>query len=183
MIGGSTISNVSTTFPLQSGATAISPGSVIVTPTSTGLQLGLNVTSTGSQIQELLVGYNLTAPSIIGASLSSVGLSSIGNGAVTITKSICNGAGFPNVGAITGCVPAGGTRQDLANFAVGGITQTTDQATLPGKNTIAVVDDIVVDGGGPAVGGVTGSATVNGTVTNNFTASAATVPEPGTMLL
>ncbi|MDQ6665202.1 MAG: PEP-CTERM sorting domain-containing protein [Acidobacteriota bacterium] len=181
MIGIGTISNVSTAFPTSSGATAISPGSVTVTPTSTGLQLGVNATSTGSQIQELLVGYNFAAPSITGASLVTTGFSSTGNGAVTATKHICSGGTFNST--LTGCIPSSATRQNLANFTVSGITQGTDQATLPGSSSIAVIDDIVVDGGGAPVGGVTGSATLNGTVTNNFTASAASVPEPSTMLL
>ncbi|MDQ6708557.1 MAG: PEP-CTERM sorting domain-containing protein [Acidobacteriota bacterium] len=181
MVGISTISNFSTTFPILTGATAISPGSVTVTPTSTGLQFGVNATSTGARVQELLVGFNVTAPAITAASLSTTGFLTTGNGAVTVTKNICSGAGFNST--ITGCVPAGGTRQNLANFSVSGITQATDQANLARSGSIAVIDDIIVDGGGAPVGGVTGSATLNGTVTNNFTASGAAVPEPSTVLL
>ncbi len=155
------------------GSTPISPNAVQVAPVASGLAFTVDVTAGAGQLLEILFGYDVSSPAIAGASLSMSGASASGDGVVTAVKNLCEGGSFDS-GDVTGCT---GADDALITFALDGLTDLDESLLiLPSVAFLGVVDDISVDGG------LDGSASLDGGVTNQFVA-ANPVPEPTSCLL
>ena len=162
--------------PLPTGATPISADSVRVIPVVSGLAFTFDVAADAGQLLEILFGYDVTSPAIGGASLAMTGASATGDGVVTAVKNYCEGGVF-NPGGVDGCT---GLPDALITFAIDGDSDLDESLLIfPTVAFLSVVDDIAVDGG------LTGAASLSGSVTNQFVAAAAPnpVPEPTSALL
>ncbi len=177
MVGTTVLANFSS-LPLPTGSIQIPLSAIQVTPLNVvgnpGLQFGINASARSGGAQEAVFGYNVFAGAITGASLTSTGFSATGSGAAFAAKDLCLGGNFAG-NTIAGC--SSGSTRSLSNVVTAGFTQLTDSTTFPSVSSLRVIDDIAADPGG------NGTAAIAGTVTNNFTATGAPVPEPATVLL
>ncbi len=177
MLGSNTVSAFTILAPIT-GATAISPNSISVSPinssTSPGLTFTTSITAERTQVFQLLLMYEIRGFAFTRDSVTLSNASSRGNGAVTEIQNYCLGAKFvpdpPN--PIGTCAGTDGTLVVLNSGS--------DDATFSPVNLIAVLHDLTIDGGR------NGSAT-GATVTDQFTARAAPpseiVPEPSAIML
>jgi len=156
------------------GSSPISPDAVQVMPVASGLAFGVDVSASAGELLEILFGYDVTGSGIAGASLSLSGASAAGDGVVTAVKNFCEGGSF-DPGDVTGCT---GTGDALIAVALDGLEDLNQSLTIfPIVAMLGVVDDIAVDGG------LDGSASLNGSVTNQFVAGANPIPEPASAVL
>ena len=178
MLGSNTVSAFTVLAPIT-GATAISPNLISVSPINSSLNPGLtfttSVTAEQNQIFQLLLMYQISGFGFTSDSVSLSGASSRGNGAVTEIQNSCLGARFvpdpPN--PIGTCAGTDGTPLVVLNSG-------SDEATFSPVNLIAVLHDLTIDGG-------RGGSATGATVTDQFTASAVppagVIPEPSAILL
>jgi len=156
------------------GSSPISPDAVQVMPVASGLAFGVDVSASAGELLEILFGYDVTGSGIAGARLSLSGASAAGDGVVTAVKNVCEGGSF-DPGDVTGC---SGTGDALIAVALDGLEDLNQSLTIfPIVAMLGVVDDIAVDGG------LDGSASLRGSVTNQFVAGANPVPEPASAVL
>ena len=156
------------------GSSPISPDAVQVMPVASGLAFDVDVSASAGELLEILFGYDVASPGIAGASLSLSGASAAGDGAVTAVKNFCEGGSF-DPGEVTGCT---GTGDALIAAALDGLEDLNQSLTIfPIVALLGVVDDIAVDGG------LDGSASLHGSVKNQFVAGANPVPEPASAVL
>ena len=156
------------------GSSPMSPDGVQVMPVASGLAFGVDVSARPGELLEILFGYDVTGSGIAGAGLSLSGASAAGDGAVTAVKNFCEGGRF-DPGELTGCT---GTGDALIAAALDGLEDLNQSLTiLPTVALLGIVDDIAIDGG------VDGSASLQGSVTNQFVGGANPVPEPASAVL
>ena len=176
-VGGAQFSNF-TVLSGQSFATPISPDAITVNvidgASGPSLVFLLNVTAGPGDLLEAIFGYQVTGASLVGNALSMSGPTVTGDGAITAVEDKCLNGTFAS--DVTGC---SGTPATLIVFSVDGDSFLSDQLTFPGVPLISVVTDITIDGG------LSGTATLNGSVTNEFTTGSGPqpVPEPTSLLL
>jgi hypothetical protein len=153
------------TFPGSAGATPIDPAAILVTPLGTGFRFDLNVSAGAGETLEALFGYVVTGgvPQINTASL--IGPAFTGDGAVTLVEDKCLDGLF--AGGPFGC---DGTPMTLTIIYNAFSSQTAEGLVIGPVSSVAVIKDIVVDGG------LTGSASLE-SATNQF------IPEPASFAL
>lgn len=152
-------------------ATPISADDIVVSPAGTGLGLefGLDVGAGPGDFFDVLIGYTLSGPSIVGNTLSLAGSTATPDGVVTAVEDKC--IGFAFLGADPSAFCAGDQVTLIAlHDGLGPIP--TASASFPPASFFGVFTEIGVDGG------LAGSASLRGTVTNTFA-----VPEPSVLLL
>lgn len=171
-IGNATFFDFSASTPGED--TPISPDEVQVAPLSgaLGLDFILQVTAGPGEAMSVFIGYSLTGPPVTANVLSLSGTTVSGDGVVLAVEEKCLGDVF------AGDAPSGpclGTLMDppLIVFDIGIEADFSERAPLAATTFFDVFTQIVVDGG------LEGSATLNGTVTNRFE----TAPEPSALLL
>jgi len=174
-IDSATFSAFNLVTPLPTGATPISTNTISVTPFSTasgvGFLFGFDVRADAGILRELLFGYQVNATGLTGAGLGMTGAGATDDGVVTGVQDVCVNGTFST--PPTGC--SGTPRSNLV-FQIDGDQQLTSMLLFPPTALLAVVNDIAVDGG------LSGFATLGGSVANTFTVAAA-VPEPASLLL
>ena len=174
-IDSATFSAFNLVTPLPTGATPISTDTISVTPFSTasgiGFLFGFDVRADAGILRELLFGYQVNATGLTGAGLAMTGAGATDDGVVTGVQDVCVNGTFAT--PPTGC--SGTPRSNLV-FQIDGDQQLTSTLLFPPTALLAVVNDIAVDGG------LSGFATLGGSVANTFTVAAA-VPEPASLLL
>jgi hypothetical protein len=121
----------------------------------------------------VLIGYSVSSPIFNVATLAMTGTDASSDGVVTAVQDLCLGGTFPGA-APTNC---SGTPQSLIVLEdeLGPIGPET-QPFLLASSFFDVFVDITIDGG------TFGSADLNGTVRNQYTADQV-IPEPTSMLL
>jgi len=174
--GGCTIASASfhdfASLDLPFGALAIAPETIVVTPlvadpSQPGLQFAIDVAVGPEELREVLIGYQVTAPSLQAARLSIAGSSVTGDGAVTGVEDLCLAGSFAP-GAPTDCT---GTPDSLIVFDVGVEFDLLEEIGFAPVGSLAVVKDLAVDGG------LEGTASLASAI-NQFV-----IPEPTTALL
>jgi hypothetical protein len=174
-IDSATFSAFNLVTPLPTGATPISTNTISVTPFSTasgvGFLFGFDVRADAGILRELLFGYQVNATGLTGAGLAMTGAGATDDGVVTGVQDVCVNGTFST--PPTGC---SGTPRSNVVFQIDGDQQLTSMLLFPPIALLAVVNDIAVDGG------LSGFATLGGSVANTFTVAAA-VPEPASLLL
>lgn len=163
---GATVFDSFNTLPAITGATAIAPGSVNVTPVSSastaGLSFSTSAASSAGQLRESLFGYRASGSIFSGESIALSGASASGSGAVTLIQNYCLGGSFSS--GVSGCSGVSGTLLVLSSGS--------DSTSFASPMLLSVVNDFTVDAGR------TGSAS-GGTFTNLYTvANAPAIPEP-----
>ena len=171
--GGCYIGNdqVSGFQPLSafSGASAISPDAVAVTPSGSDanptLMFDLTSTAQVNTPTETRFTYLLTANNITGSTISISGSTAGGDGGVTYAQNLC-GAGVFAADGVSGCT---GADSSLVVLNSG-----SDQITFPGVSFLHISDDLTIDAG--LAGSASGAHFVD-----QFTVGAggSAVPEPG----
>jgi hypothetical protein len=157
------------------GATAINPTTVTVTPsggtTDPELTFSVSLTATNPTMLESIFTYMISGPAFTMDMITLSGSSETVDGDVTDIQNYCVGGSFGPDG-VTGCT--GSTSGAL--LTLDGI-QNTDQTTVAGVSLLSITDDFVLDGG-------TAGTASGGTFLDQYTAtSTSTVPEPGAFLL
>ncbi len=151
------------------GATAILPSGISLSPfggtLDPGLNTTINVTANAGSILEALFTYKISGNSYVGSSITLASSSESGDGAVTGVENFCAGGVFGPDG-VTGCSGLPGTLVTLDSV------QNQDAAAFGPASLLSVTNDFIVDSG------LAGSASA-GTLTDRFTA----VPEPVNLLL
>ena len=174
-IDSATFSAFNLVTPLPTGATPISTNTISVTPFSTasgvGFLFGFDVRADAGILRELLFGYQVNATGLTGAGLAMTGAGATDDGVVTGVQDVCVNGTFST--PPTGC---SGSPKSNVVFQIDGDQQLTSMLLFPPTALLAVVNDIAVDGG------LSGFATLGGSVANTFTVAAA-VPEPASLLL
>ncbi len=181
-IAGSILSDF-TLLPIPTGATQIPASQITVSPfvdasgpSTLDILLGFgfapSLTADPGALLDVVFGYNVTTPAPVQfASLHLAGASATGDASVTALENLCLGSSFSLAcpGIITSVFDPGLGLDDLDE---------TVGLLVPGT-LLGIVNDIGVGGG------LTGSATLGGPVTNQFTtiAAPAAVPEPATGFL
>lgn len=160
------------------GSTAIAPGSITVTPITTGFSPGLlftlNLTAGTRQTLEAFLAFDV-APLpggnvIAGSLLSQNGGSATGDGGVVGIETICLGAAV----SATGSCPGTPASRNLGTFALSGINpQTSDSLNFAARQRL-----LGLTGDFSAAGGTNGTASVT-----SFGIQVNTVPEPATILI
>lgn len=162
---------------VQNGATPVAAANVTVSPVGigVGLNFGFNVIAGAADLLEALIGYSVDGGLFGSNSLSMVGSSVTEDGSITAIEDKCIGGTFAGADPSTACA---GTGLSLLVIDVDGFQQLSDTAAFAASSFFDVFTDVTIDGG------LLGSATLNGTVTNRFgDANAAAVPEPSAILL
>jgi hypothetical protein len=154
-------------FQVMAGSVDVTP---ITTPGNPGFEFtapwGVS-TSGGIISQDSLFQYNVMSTSpMTDLSLSIAGVGFSGTGSINLDETACLGAVLP------AC--SGGTTVTLSVFANSTGQQLFDQVNFAGVNLISVSKDLLVSSG------TNGSAEVS-EVTDQFSESSSTVPEPGTL--
>jgi len=168
--GGGTIGT--TTFssfllqPLQTGATAIAPADILVTPInlagSPTLQFGFTQAAAAGGLFEMHISYQVSALALLGASVALGNVTALGDAAVTAVL------------ALTGPSPV---PPSLIALETSFISIPSDATAFASAAALNVDFGVVIDGG------LAGSASL-GLVTNQFTVPfTASVPDSGTSLL
>jgi hypothetical protein len=157
----------STSGSSQMPATSITVNPV-TTPNNPGFLFNAPWAAVGSQTQNSLIGFTITAGGneINDLSLFMIGGATVGGGLVTVSESYCAGDTFADL-----C--AHGTEGTLSTYLGGGLSKLTDSATFGAVNVVDVVKSITLLGGGNQ------SFAVLGGVENQFSE----VPEPGSLVL
>jgi len=155
------------------GATAIDPSTLVITPTAGTsdalLTFSLNLTATTPALDEAIFTYTVTGPALLSDDIALSNSSETVDGAVTDIQNYCAGGQFGSDG-VTGCSgSATGTLLTLDGI------QNTDQTSLLGPHLLNVTDDFTLDGG------TAGSAT-GGKFSDHFM-FASPVPEPPASIL
>ncbi len=160
-------------FSYSTAGTNQMPASgITVTPITTPLNPGFLFNAPwgvqGSQTQDSLIGFTVTANGnlINDLSLWMFGGNTLGNGLVTVSETYCAGDTFAD-----GC--ANGISGTLSTYLGGGLSKLYDSVTF---NPVQVVD---VKKGIELLGGGNGSFAVLSGVQNQFSE----VPEPGSLML
>jgi hypothetical protein len=175
-IGSTTFSNFALVTPLPFGATPIPTNQVTVTPfsssTAVGFQFLFDVSSAAGLLNELLFGYQVSGPGFTAANLGLSGASATGDGGVTTVQDVCVGGAF-DPGTLNNCT---GTQDANIVFQIDGDQGLSSAVLFASTLGLGIVNDIAVDGG------LGGSASLAGSVTNSFTLTTP-VPEPTTGVL
>jgi hypothetical protein len=160
--------------PISPNAVAVVP---VLTPTTASLFFALTVQSGAGQSQEITFGYNVGLSLFDFATLAMTGAAATDDGVVTATKDLCIGGSFLGIEPI-GC---SGIHDAKTVFAIDIDALLDESFSFAPTAVIGVFDDIAVDGG------LSGTATLDGTVSNGFRFATSTtppaVPEPATGLL
>lgn len=175
-IGSLAFGNFNLVTPLPTGATPIPTGAITVTPFSSaagsGFLFGFDVSSDANFLRELLFGYQVSGAGLNGATLEMAGATATDDGVVTGVQDVCIGGTFsPGLGSCSG-VP-----NSNVVFAIDGDQLLSSSLLFASASFLDIVNDIAIDGG------LTGSASLTGNVTNRFAVAAAAVPEPTSVLL
>lgn len=167
------------TLAVPSGATAISPNAITVTPITTSMLPGflvtLNSSATSNQLFGAVLAFN-DSPLAGGQVISDAHLVQNGGtatltGAVTGVQTICLGGSIGPTGACSGTLAG----RNLGTFAVAGLTQSTDDLTfMTPRTSVGVIGNFGIQGGGVGTASVTSFA---------LQLSTSPVPEPATLLL
>ena len=172
-LGGGTFSGFQVLPPIT-GADAITPGNITITPIQSGNMLGLNVkvngTAMAGELKQALLSYMLMAPSITSSMVTLSGTSTSGGAFATYIQNYCAGGTFLP-GDVTGC---NGSTDDALVILDSG----SEQATFPAVSQISIVHDFTLDAS-------TGGSATGGMVMDRFTVGSAggEVPEPQTYVL
>ena len=156
-----------------SGSSQMPASSITVNPINTpgnpGFLFNAPWGAVGSQTQNSLIGFTVTAGgnAIDDLSLTMLGAATVGNGLVTVSETYCAGDTFANL-----C--ANGIEGTLSTYLGGGLSQLTDSVSFGPVNVVDVFKSVTLLGGG------NGSFAVLGGVENNFSE---VVPEPGSLML
>lgn len=195
--GGCTIGNLLfTDFSLNglsAGATDF-PG-IVLTPTGTGPDAGLNftfttgssdefihpadVTATGGKIYEDRIGFKITGTNVqLNASTIKLnGAATTRDGNVSTVQDLCLGGTFTNPLYSTACSRGSTPGSQSVVFVTGVPDLTTSTLTFPPVTTLSVINDIVVDAG------TTGSAMLASLSSLFSSQPSVAVPEPDGLLL
>ena len=164
-------------------ATPISASDISVTPliagAALGLDFGFDATAGAGEFLDVLIRYSLTGlmgSSFIGNSLSMTGSDASPDGVVTAVEDKCGGGLFAGADPSTAC--SGTSIGPLIVFNTGSDSELLANAPLFSPTSFFdVFTEIGIDGG------VGGTASLIGTVTNRFELAPAAIPEPATVLL
>lgn len=172
-IGGVTVGSFGA-VPGTTGATAINPTTVTVTPvggtTNPELDFSVSLTADTPALLESIFTYKISGASFTLDSITLSNSSETVDGAVTDIQNICAGGNFGPDG-VTGC-----TGTPLSLLTLDGI-QNTDSTPISSATLLSITDDFTLDGG------TAGSAS-GGAFADQFAATSTTVtPEPGAFLL
>ena len=171
-IGANTLSDFSALSGI-SGATAIAPAVISLSPidstASPGLNTTVNVSAGSGTVLEALFTYRISGSAYSGSTIALSQSSESGDGVVTGIQNFCANGTFGADG-VSGCT---GTPGNLVT--VDG-SQNTDTSSFSPASFLSLSNDFIVDGG------LAGSASA-GTLTNQFSTVSSTVPEPGSILL
>ncbi len=171
-IGSATFSGFDPLPPIT-GATAIAPSAISITPFTSGNVVGLDIrvtaTASAGQILQSIFGYQITGPMILSEMTTVSGTASTGDGFVSNIQNFCAGGMF-SPDDVSGCPGTSGALVVIGNGV--------DQTALPGLTTLSVVGDFTLDAG------FSGTAT-GGLVSDRFTVQPAStvIPEPQTYVL
>jgi hypothetical protein len=181
--GGCSIGSVSF-FDFSAGtvlasATPIAAADIAVSPLAigVGLDFGFNVNALAADLFDVLIGYSVDGGLFGTNTLSMTGSSVTGDAAITAIEDKCIGGTYAGSDPSTAC---SGTAlfPALLVIDVDVFEQLSDTAAFAPSSFFDVFTEITIDGG------LSGSATLNGTVTNQFgEANVAAVPEPSAILL
>ncbi len=160
---------------IPGAATQIPASQVIVSPLGVdGLQFALNLSADAGEFFDIRFGYNVSGLLFNTVDLEMAGASATGDGVVTAIKDICLGAPFDTSG-LGGC-PAGPSGTSVV-FAIDGFDDLAETfGPFAAVAQLGIIDDLGIDGG------LAGTGTLNGSVSNRFTGTEP-VPEPATGLL
>lgn len=154
------------------GTNQMPASSITVNPITTPLNPGFLFNAPwgvqGSQTQDSLIGFTITANGnlINDLSLYMFGGATLGNGLVTVSETYCAGDTFAD-----GC--ANGITGTLSTYLGGGLSKLVDSVTFNPVQVVDVKKDIELLGGG------NGSFAVLSGVQNQFSE----VPEPSSLML
>ena len=158
MIGTTRVFNFAVQ-PVDPGATAISPNNITVNPLNTpgnpGLDFVINRNASGGDLLEVRISYTVMDIGLEGATLSIQGASATGDSATSVFEDL---------------TPSGASVLTLGVFQLSDDAELTDSASLPPTTSLAVLNDVAIDGFG-------GTAALN-SVRNTFL-----IPEPGSASL
>lgn len=182
--GGCTIgTNIISGFNTPSGitgATAIAPGTIEITPSggtsSPTLTFSTSATASNGAIFEALINYSIAGDEYTSDTMMLSGSSSSGNGDATDIQNYCLGGKFDSTG-VSNC--SSFNTGDLLVLGNG-----SDAATFAATASLSVTHDLTFDSGGVGVG----NTASGGTVMDTYTATPATTgttgtPEPAAYLL
>jgi hypothetical protein len=177
-IGTATIFDFSA-GPSFGGGSAIDPSLITVAPTDAAIGPRLDFLLTGSvgpgEVLGVAIGYTLSGLTLSEAELSMSGADAADDGVVTVVQDICAGGTFAFDPSDCSSPPTNTliTGQDFIGYFG------DDTEPLPLLSFFDVFVDITLDGG------LFGSASLSaqGKVSNQYTAKAATAPEPSAILL
>ena len=172
-VGGTTFFDFSANSLLQ-GATPIAAADIAVNPLASaiGLAFGFNVNAGAGDLFDVLIGYGVNGGSFETNSLYMTGSSVTPDGAITAIEDKCIGGTYAGNDPSTAC---SGTAlfPPLIVFDIGVLADLSETALFAPSSFFDVFTEITIDGG------LSGSATLNGAVTNQF----GEVPEPSAILL
>jgi hypothetical protein len=159
-------------LPVPAAATPIAPTAVIVLPFEAGpdepgLRFLVDVSASASEFLDVAIGYLVSAPSLVRATLALEDTAVTGDGVVTAIEDLCFGGPF--AGGPLGCT--GASSDTLIAFDVGDDAELAVGLDFGPVAALGVVTDLGVDGG------LGGSAALSA-ATNRFL-----VPEPTTAVL
>jgi hypothetical protein len=178
-IGSDTFASFTIISPGTTGATAIDPSVVTVTPsggtTDPALTFSTNLTAISGQLLEAFFNYTVAGAAFTSDTLNLSNSSEAVDGAVTDIQNYCFGGNFGPDG-VDGCNTTNGALLGLDG------AQNTDSTAIAGATMLGITDDFTIDGGPP---NDPGSAATAGTFADQFTANAnaSQTPEPGAFLL
>lgn len=184
MVGDGLFSGFATSV-LSPLATPILPSEISVAPllsgTALGLGFGFDETAGAGEFLDVLIRYQLSGLmglSFDGNSLSMTGSAASPDGVVTAVEDKCGGASFAGADPSTAC--SGTSIGPLIVFDIGIDAELL--ATAPPFSAMSFFDvftEIGIDGG------TEGTASLTGTVTNQFefATTQTVIPEPATVLL
>jgi hypothetical protein len=160
------------TLDVPFGAEPLNPADVLVSPLlddplRPGLLFTLEQSAAAGELFEILIGYQVLAPSLQGVEVALDAASVIEDGAITAVEDVCLDGTF-DPGGPTGCT---GDADDLVVFDVGIDAEALATLGFADVGLVSVIKDIAIDAG------LEGSASLGG-VRNRFL-----VPEPSTALL
>lgn len=173
-LGSNLLSGLETLSGIN-GSTPISPSGINITPVmnagDVGLMFSLASDAAGGSILEALISYKVSDGSYTASAISASGTSTSGNGAVTDIQNLCLGGLFGPDG-VSGC----STGRTGSLLLLGdGSTSTSFGAAA----SLSITDDITFDSGGSG----NGNSASGGVFTDSFASTAASVPEPRTLIL
>lgn len=179
--GGCSVGSA-TFFDFSAGAVFGSPVAatdIAVSPSGSGVQLnfGFNVSAAAGELFDALIGYTVTGAAFNTNTLSMNGSSVTPDGSITAIEDKCIGGTFAGSDPSTACSGIL-LAPPLVVFDIDLLADLSETAVFGPSPFFDIFTEVTIDGG------LSGSATLNGTVTNQFgEANAAAVPEPSAILL